>query len=70
MPGTKHGAPSKSLKNVEAKMAHQMMVQQQAGQLMLSWVYLPSAPTGVKHYQTSKKNLDSLSREGVISAEK
>ncbi len=27
------------------------------------WVYLPLAPTGVKHYQMSKKNIDSLSQE-------
>ncbi len=47
----------------QAKMVHQMMVQQQAGHPMLSWVYLPSAPTGVKHYQTSMKNIDSLSQE-------
>ncbi len=44
-------------------MAHQMMVQQQARHLMPTWVYLPSAPVGMKHYQTSKKNLNSLSQE-------
>ncbi len=63
MPRMKHVVPSKSLKKVEPKMVHQMMVQQQARQPMPSRVYLPSAPTGAKHYQTSKKNIDSLSQE-------
>ncbi len=63
MPGMKHGAPSKSPKKVEPKMVHQMMVQHQARQPMPSRVYLPSALTGVMHYQTLKKNIDSLSQE-------
>ncbi len=44
-------------------MAHQMMVQQQAGQPLQTLVYLPSVPTGMKPYQMSKKNIDALSQE-------
>ncbi len=64
-PGMKRGPPSKSPKKVEAKMVRQMQqqVQQQAGHPMPTQVYLPSAPMSLKHYQTSKKSLDSLSQE-------
>ncbi len=61
----KRGAPSKSLKKVEAKTVRQMQqqVQQQAGHLMPTCIYLPSAPVDTKHYQMSKKSLESLSQE-------
>ncbi len=44
--GVKCTVPSQSPKKVEAKMACQMQVQQQAGQPMLTCIYLPLAPVG------------------------
>ncbi len=67
MLGVKRAAPSKSPKKVDTKMARQMQmqqqVQQQARHLVLTYVYLPSALVGMKHYQTSKKNINALSQE-------
>ncbi len=62
-PRMKRSAPSQSPKKVEAKMACRLSVQQIAGQPQLSQVYLPSALSSVKHYQTLKKKVMSLGQE-------
>ncbi len=44
-------------------MACRLSMQQMAEQPQLARVYLPSALTSMKHYQTSKKNVTSLGQE-------
>ncbi len=63
-PGTKCSAVLQlPTKKVEAKVARRLSMQQIAGQPQLSWLYLPSTPTSVKHYKTLKRSMASLGQE-------
>ncbi len=62
-PGMKCSPLSQSPKKVAAKVACWLTVQQLQGQLPPAQVYLPSAPSGMKYYQTLHKSVTSLGQE-------